>query len=106
MKSTVTVLSTLLVTTFGFNSVATANESLVNTTDQQNQQEIFRVQSVGAETSVSVNTMAIAEQVINTLETSNSHGGLVKGVLNQTSVSAEEGYNVLKKSLNFSPSVD
>ncbi|WP_019506652.1 VOC family protein [Pleurocapsa sp. PCC 7319] len=52
MKSTVAIITTLLVTTFGFNSVATANESLINTIDQQNQQEILKVQNVGNEADV------------------------------------------------------
>ncbi|WP_026102830.1 hypothetical protein [Pleurocapsa sp. PCC 7319] len=41
MKSTVAIVGTLLITTFGFNSVATANDSLVDTIKQQNQQEIL-----------------------------------------------------------------
>lgn len=41
MKSKVPIISTLLITTFGFNSVAKANDSLVEIIDQQNQQEII-----------------------------------------------------------------
>ena len=68
MKSTVAILTTLLVTTFGFNSVATANESLINTIDQQNQQESIRVQNVGNEAGVSAD-VSIIDTIKTTIRT-------------------------------------
>ena len=102
MKSTVAIVSTLLVTTFGFSSVVTANEGLVDMTNQQNQQETLMANAgaAGEAAASSVDPVGIAELIIQRVGIDENRDAFVKGMAMETFQAYEQKYNVMVFNLN------
>ncbi|WP_019503623.1 hypothetical protein [Pleurocapsa sp. PCC 7319] len=106
MKSTVAIVSTLLVTTLGFSNVATANEGLVDMTNQQNQQETLMA-GAGAAAGVAgeaaagtVDPVGIAELIMQRVGTDENRDAFVKAMVQETWQAYDQQYNVMVFNLN------
>lgn len=102
MKSTVAIVSTLLVTTLGFSSVATANETLMNL-DYQNQQETLIANPAGAAAAgagAAADPVEIIDLIMERVGTDDNRDAFVKSISEEFWQAYGQQYNVMVFNLN------